>query len=182
MHPELLNHPYFTRYYQQWQERPESTAFVGVADLLCAYHYYDDARRVCEIGLQHNPKLISGRLVYARVLKASGNNELAAAELRTILAQDGKHREAQRLLREVAPMPFVEESAIPPVKPAATESQSGMQTITMAHLYAMQGHYGEARKIYQKIAEAEPDNQEVQDALAKLARQKKADSDVATKH
>lgn len=164
MHPELINHPYFMRYYRRWQEAPTSSAFVGVADLLCAHAHYDDAIKVCREGLTHNPDLISGRLILARCLVARGESEAAREVLGEILALVPGHVEALRLQQHVQPQ------LVTPVmtSPAGTPTSNPWATMTMARLYLMQGLRQEAREVFQAILVRDPQHAEARRGLTAL--------------
>lgn len=164
MHPELINHPYFLRYYRRWQEAPTSSAFVGVADLLCAHAHYDDAIKVCRDGLTHNPDLISGRLILARCLVARGEGEAARDVLGEILALAPAHVEALRLQQQLQPQ------LVTPVTTPATGAPTSnpWATMTMARLYLMQGLQQEAREVFQAILTRDPQHAEARRGLTAL--------------
>ncbi len=67
MHPNLLNNSHFLRYHNQWQENPTSILFAPIAEYLISYDLLDEALKICLAGLVHHPKMVSGRLVLAKI-------------------------------------------------------------------------------------------------------------------
>lgn len=71
------------------------------------------------------------------------------------------------------PIPFTAPPpvAAPPLAPEpvpAPPKEDLFTTVTMADLYAKQGHYDQAREIYQRMLEKDPDNRELRQKLAAL--------------
>ncbi|MBI4367244.1 MAG: tetratricopeptide repeat protein [Deltaproteobacteria bacterium] len=158
MHPDLLNNPVFLRYYGRWQADPRSAAFVGVADFLRQYQLFEDARKVCEEGLRHNPDLVSGRLVLAHVLAALEAFDAAGEQIQWILFRRPDHPGAKRLLATLGD------------KVKQDQVRTPWATVTMARLYARQGHPDQAEKIYQLILAREPENSEAKEGLESLGK------------
>ncbi|MBI4238235.1 MAG: tetratricopeptide repeat protein [Deltaproteobacteria bacterium] len=187
LHPDLVNNTLFLQYYQRWQSQQQSVAFVGVADLLFAYGCFQEAIRVCEEGLRHNPHLVSGRLILARALEATQCYDAAKRVVEEILERAPNNAEAKTLhtylgrapLPVVVPLPATPavapapRSAIQPERaaPAAAVEQgfsNPWATLTMARLYAQQGLRAEALKTYEAIVQREPDNQMARQELQQL--------------
>lgn len=160
MHPELLNNSIFLRYYNQWQEDPTSILFAPIAEYLQIYGMVEEAITVCQEGLKHHPNLISGRLALAKAYLKKKEFAKAREELRPILQQIPKQPKALELLESIEKEITVE---LPPPKKVMN-----WETLTMAKIFAAQGHRERAREVCHAILKREPANKEVQQALAQL--------------
>lgn len=158
MHPELLKNSIFLRYYQQWQQDPISIVFVPIAEYFLSYGLTGEAARVLQAGLIHHPDLISGRLCLAKVYLRTKELPRAQAELDRVLAIVPNQEKAMELMRGIK-----KESA-----PSELEPILPWQTVTMAKIYAAQGHREQARQVYQVILAKDPQNQEAIQGLQQL--------------
>ena len=142
MHPELLNNSIFLRYYNQWQEDPTSIVFAPIAEYLQIYGMLDEAIKVCLEGLKNHPDLVSGRLALAKAYVRKMDFEKAREELRRVLILMPDQEKALELMaqvdKELSPTP-------------KTKQPIGWETVTMAKIYASQGHLHKAREVYQAI-------------------------------
>jgi len=175
MHPDLLNNSLFLRYYSQWQKNPDSIVFASIADYLLTYGLIDDAYKVCEEGLKRHPRFTVGRFMMAKIHLKRGNYEEAEEQLRGILEMNPKNEQAYNLLSKMDEVKRGQPQEIHVEIPAQNASPSEIispampsdwQTVTMAKIYAAQGHPEKAREIYQSILERDPQNEA---ALAGLA-------------
>ncbi|HEY5610160.1 MAG TPA: tetratricopeptide repeat protein [Thermoanaerobaculia bacterium] len=66
---------------------------------------------------------------------------------------------------EAAPPPAEEEPSFEEPQAAAPPAEDPTTTVTMADLYAKQGHYDQARDIYQRMLERDPMNRELRQKL-----------------
>jgi predicted Zn-dependent protease len=169
MHPELLNNSLFLKYYKQWQDDPYSIVFAPIADYFLMYGMVDDAMKVCREGLKRHPNLVSGRIVMAKVHLKRGNWDEAEAELTAVLSIvpdnqtaremlatiDGERKAEGAVFKEAAErvQTHAERDA-----PKQAEDES-WQTVTMADIFARQGHNEKARKIYLSVLSREPHNE-----------------------
>lgn len=180
MHPDLLNNSLFLRYYQQWQENPASIVFASIAEFFLRYNMIDDARKVCEAGLVHHPQLISGRLVLAKILCAKGDWAGAEVTLGALLAEHPRHEAAAKIMRWIerfrqAPVPddtVAVEVDAPTVwsdDDTTADIPLGWRTVTMAKIFAVQGHHDKARQIYESILHGDPGNEAARQGLVLLA-------------
>ncbi|MBD3258628.1 tetratricopeptide repeat protein [candidate division GN15 bacterium] len=62
---------------------------------------FSHAVRLCKEGLAEQPRLVSGRLIYAAALLRAGQEESAAEELHRVLALDPDHVVALKLLGDI---------------------------------------------------------------------------------
>ncbi len=176
VHPDLLNNSFFLRYYKQWQDDPSSVVFAPIADYLLRYGMINDAMKVCREGIKHHPRLVIGRIVMARIHVQRGNWEEAQSEIEAALAIAPMNTQALSLANEIA-------ASLTEGRPTDTTPQHPREdhpidhgppsspswsTITMAGIYAAQGHYDEARKIYASILSSDPDNGPAMRGLASL--------------
>lgn len=177
MHPDLLNNDLFLRYYKQWQDDPQSIVFAPIAEYFLNYGLVDDAQKVCREGLKKHPYLVSGRIVMAKVLLKRGNWEEAEDEIRAVLAVSPENPNARAILGEISALRNREETRIEDrdtekVYLSADEVSAGMpsswNTLTMANIYASQGHFERARNIYRSILDADPTNEEARRGLGVL--------------
>ena len=157
MHPELLNNSLFLRYYEQWQQDPASIVFAPMADFLLSVGNTEEAIRICLEGLNHHPEFISGRLVLAKAFIQKREFERAKEELHRVLAKVPAQKRAKEL--------FV---LIEVEKTAAVSPTPHWQTLTMAKIYAAQGHREQAREVCRSILKKEPHNEEAQLQLSRL--------------
>lgn len=160
------NHPAFQRYFDLWQKDESSFVFVPLADMLRSEDLLEEAREVCERGLQHHPDSVSGRLILAKVYWNLGRKEEADGIARQILERMPSHPEAQKFLlhdplgSEATSDQREREGEAPPALPAegVTRTPIMMQTLTMAKILAEQGAFTEARTIVQMLLQQDPDN------------------------
>jgi Tfp pilus assembly protein PilF len=165
MHPDLLNNSLFLRYYSQWQKDPDSIVFASIADYFLRYGMIDSAFKVCKEGLRRHPKLTVGRVVMAKIQLARGNFEEAEEEVRTALQIAPKGQQIEDLMARI-------DQARKAAEPATHSSESPVpsewQTVTMAQLFAQQGHTDRAREIYYTILEKDPQNEDAHRGLAAI--------------
>lgn len=165
MHPDLLNNSLFLRYYSQWQKNPDSIVFASIADYFLRYGMIDNALKVCKEGLKRHPKLTVGHIVMAKIHIARGNFEEAEEELRITLQIIPKSQQAEELMAKIEEVKRGTEPEAGMPKPAMP---SEWQTVTMAQIYAEQGHADRAREIYYSILEKDPQNEDAHRGLAAI--------------
>jgi len=176
MHPELLNNSLFLRYYVQWQKNPDSIVFAPIADYLLYYGMAEDALKICDEGLKRHPRLTVGHLIMAKVQLKRGKLDEAEEALRMALQITPKNQRAEELLvtieeaRNGHPLgdDFGALNVERPPPETAQSMPSEWQTITMAKIFAQQGHIDRAREIYQAILEREPQNEDARRGLASI--------------
>ncbi|MFA4873750.1 MAG: tetratricopeptide repeat protein [bacterium] len=176
MHPELLNNSLFLKYYKQWQDDPSSIVFAPISEYFLMYDMPDAALKVCREGLKRHPNLVSGRIVMARIHIKRGNWEEAESELNRVLSVVPENQMAKRLMREVDLLRSEERADVQAHAPAASPpapSDAGVRykswnTVTMASIFASQGHYDRAREIYNSILAHDPGNEAAQRGMAEL--------------
>lgn len=159
MHPDLLNNSIFLRYYNQWQENPASVVFAPIAEYLQIYKMADEAILVCQEGLKHHPQSVSGRLALAKAFIQKKELGKAREQLKIVLNLVPKQEKAMELLglleKEISPQEM-------------GRQRVSWETVTMAKIYAAQGHADRAREVYQSILQREPANQDAIQGLALL--------------
>jgi len=178
MHPDLLNNSRFLKYYQQWQTDPSSILFAPVAEFLLMYGIVDDALKVCREGLKRHPDLVSGRIVMAKIHLRRENWDEAEAELRRALSIVPDNRTAREMMAAIDAKRVAEgemlrieaerSSGFPEYGHDRSEDQS-WQTITMADIFAKQGHSDRARRIYQSILAVDPENEAARRGIESLS-------------
>lgn len=178
MHPDLLNNSRFLKYYQQWQEDPSSILFAPVAEFFLMYGMVDDALKVCREGLRRHPGLVSGRIVMAKIHLRRENWDEAETELRRALSIVPGNSTAREMMERIDAKRVAEGEALrnEAGRPESfadyvidrTDDQS-WQTITMADIFAKQGHSDKARKIYQSILAEDPENEAARRGIESLS-------------
>ena len=178
MHPDLLNNSRFLKYYQQWQGDPSSILFAPVAEFFLMYGMVDDALNVCREGLRRHPELVSGRIVMAKIHLRRENWDEAEAELRRALGIVPENRTAREMMERIDAKRVAEGEALKVEAERSdgfddfaldrTDEQS-WQTITMADIFARQGHSDRARRIYQTILAQDPENEAARRGIESLS-------------
>lgn len=173
MHPDLLNNSLFLRYYGQWQKNPESIVFAPIADYLLNYNLTDDAQKICEEGLKRHPSLTVGHIVMAKIHMKRQKLEEAEEELRLVLQIAPGNRRAGEMMVKLEDLRKGGTSEIgietpPSDAPPSSQTPSEWQTVTMAGIYAEQGHVEKAREIYLSVLERDPQNETALKGLASI--------------
>lgn len=162
MHPELLNNAIFLRYYELWQEDPTSIVFAAIAEYLIGYQLYDQAIEICQRGLKSNPELVSGRLALAKAFFRKKEYPQAREILKNLLQQYPEQEKGLELWH------LLKEEKKPETAAEKSREKAGWQTVTMAKIFAAQGHKEKAREVYQHILKQDPQNREAQEGLKAL--------------
>jgi len=176
MHPDLLNNSRFLKYYKQWQEDPSSIVFAPIAEYFIIYGMIDEAIEICRAGIQKHPNFVSGRMVMAKAYFKRGNWDEAEVELKNVLGLMPENLSARKLVDEIAELRRNESTDLisnvdemvkvqPNLKKSVTPS---LNTVTLASIYASQGHSEEAREIFESILKREPDNESAMRGLKAL--------------
>lgn len=157
MHPDLLSNFIFLRYYAQWQEDPASVVFAPIAEYLIGVGQYDDAITICRQGLEHNPEMVMGQVALAKAHFRKKDFSHAREILRRVLlAQPNQHKAAEL-------MELMDQQEAPP-----PQKISSWETVTMAKIFAEQGHTEQAKQVYQTILSRDPGNEEALNGLKHL--------------
>ena len=170
MHPALLNNSVFLKYYEQWQADPTSIVFAPIAEFLIQVGQADAAIPVCLEGLKHHPSFVMGRLALARAYAEKKETAKAKEQLVFVLNQFPDQPQALQLLKaldviSLAAAPVQEE----PVEGLGrTAGGSSWETVTMAKIYASQGHVKKAQEIFESILQKNPNHEEAKRGLASL--------------
>jgi tetratricopeptide (TPR) repeat protein len=97
------------------------------------------------------------------------NKRAEAAEYyRKILAVDPTNGEVARALKEMEASFIVKEIDLGDAKSARDERPSELATMTLAGIYAAQGYYNKALRIYREVLDREPGNREAKEMVTKL--------------
>lgn len=158
-------------------DNPGSRLFLKLAR---AYHQdgrLAEAEEVLQKGLVLHPSEIEARELLARVMEDQGNQEGALTQLTLAAREIGRHAVVYERLAgiwELRGMISEAEQARQLAKglsldPAqATLSDLGQDTVTMAEIYAEQGHLEQAAAIYRKILAKKPGDTEIKNRLDQL--------------
>jgi tetratricopeptide (TPR) repeat protein len=186
-------------YRQMVTKDPSSQVFVYLAEALFERGMYTEAIETCLNGLRLHPHDLRARVIlglsYLRTdsLDRAESELLKAKEILEInlatyqgLAElyerkgDEEKSSLYRRLYEAVQSPETmaarEPEASPQIEPeveAPAEEEPEVATVTMAKLYAQQGHLDKAAAVYRTILETAPETPEVAARLAELERKGK---------
>lgn len=179
------------------ESEPRTHTFARLADLYRQAEERERALSVIRDGLREHPYYLDARLLHARVLLELGSDEAARIEFEHILALDpanplacmalgvervettaggsGGAASAEDWLEaleeawrgdeaDARPAPRSGETGAAPVP------TKGIETSTLAGLYASQGLFDRAIAVYEQMLSRNPDNTDLGAALADLRR------------
>ena len=115
-----------------------------------------------------DPDNMVARTYMGEILLAENKKEEAAEHFRHLLSIDPTNEEASRTLEEIESQFQVKEIDLSDKKHVKDERPGELATLTLAGIYAAQGYYNKALKIYHDILQKEPENVEVQGMVDKL--------------
>lgn len=162
MHPELLSNFIFLRYYAQWQEDPTSVVFAPIAEYFISVGQYDEAIAICRQGLEHNPEMVMGQVALAKAHFRKKDFPHAREILVRVLRAHPQQPKAAEL------MELMDQAEAPAMVEAPPPKKSSWETVTMAKIFADQGHVDQAKQVYQTILERDPSNEEALNGLKQL--------------
>jgi Tfp pilus assembly protein PilF len=176
MHPDLLNNSRFLKYYQQWQNDPTSIVFAPIAEYFIIYGMIDEAIEICRAGIRTHSDFISGRVVMAKAYLKRGNWDEAEIELKNVLAMMPENAAANKLMADIANLrenevsdPSFDISEPVGEAPRSYDNETpSINTVTLASIYASQGHHEQAREIFESILKREPENESAMRGLKSL--------------
>jgi tetratricopeptide (TPR) repeat protein len=102
------------------------------------------------------------------ILLAEDKRAEAAEFYRRILSIDATNTEVARALKEMEASFVVKEIDLADAKAMRDERPRELATMTLAGIYAAQGYYNKALRIYHDVLEREPGNMEAKEMVAKL--------------
>jgi len=102
------------------------------------------------------------------ILLAEDKRSEAARYYRRLLGVDATNEEVAGILKELEASLPLREIDLADAKTVRDERPRDLATMTLAGIYAAQGYYGKALRIYREILEREPGNREALDMVAKL--------------
>ncbi|MCY3601341.1 MAG: hypothetical protein OXN85_15345 [Gemmatimonadetes bacterium] len=174
---------------------PRTHTFARLADLYRQAGEHERALGVIRDGLSEHPYYLDARLLHARVLLELGRDEVARVEFEHILALDPANPLACMALGvkrvatdgsdgaasaddwlETLEDAWRNDGADAPSAPAGGTASApavppkGIETSTLAGLYASQGLFDRAIGVYEQMLSRDPDNADLTGALAELRR------------
>ncbi|MGD1049350.1 MAG: tetratricopeptide repeat protein, partial [Candidatus Krumholzibacteriaceae bacterium] len=102
------------------------------------------------------------------ILLAEDKRQEAAECYRRILAIDPTNETVARALKEMEASFVVKEIDLGNAKAVRDERPGELATMTLAGIYAAQGYYNKALRIYRDVLDREPGNREAKEMVAKL--------------
>jgi tetratricopeptide (TPR) repeat protein len=186
-------------YRQMLTKDPSSQVFVYLAEALFERSMYAEAIETCLNGLRLHPHDLRARVILGLSYLGTDNLDRAESELLRAkeileintaayqgLAElyerkgDEEKSSLYRRLYEAVQAPETiaapEPEASPRIEPeveAPADEEPEVATVTMAELYAEQGHLDKAAAVYRTILETAPQTPEVAARLAELERKRK---------
>lgn len=145
----------------------------GSAHVILAKCYYDkgaterakaEFRRVLELDGENMVAL----KFMGDILLAEDTRSEAAEYYRKVLGIDPTNEEIARALKEMEASFAVKEIDLADAKSARDERPRELATMTLAGIYAAQGYYNKALRIYGEVLDREPGNREAKEMVAKL--------------
>ncbi len=143
------------------------------AHVILAKCYYDkgaterakaEFRRVLELDAEN---LVALKFM-GDILLAEDKRPEAAECYRKILAVDPSNADVARALKEMESSFVVKEIDLADEKKTRDERPRELATMTLAGIYASQGYYNKALRIYHDVLDREPGNAEAKEMVAKL--------------
>lgn len=163
-------------------DNPGSHGALRLAKAYRDHGRLDQARAVLGRGLAVNPENIEARALLADVLEQLGEADGALAQLIMAAQELGRHAAVYanlaRLLRasgrpqEAARVKALAEAMAAGV--GSLPSVGGLESATMAAIYAAQGHAKQAEDIYRTLLARDPANAEAQASMAETRRKASA--------
>lgn len=156
--PDLFRNPHFARYYRTWEKNDLSIVFIPLAQICREQGLFDEAREICEKGLQRHPASVAGRLMLARILLDREEMDKARTVVETVIAEFPGQQEAQTLLQRIKRgLGAVEEGdEITEVGGSPDNATPIWENVTMAKIYADQGDRKIARQMVERILTRTP--------------------------
>lgn len=187
-------------YRQMLTKDPSSQVFVYLAEALFERSMYVEAIETCLNGLRLHPHDLRARAILGLSYLRTDNLDRAEAELlrakeileintttylglAELYERRGEKEKSSlyRRLHEALQSPETmagggqdEELQVEPELEAAAEEEVEVATVTMAELYAQQGHPDKAAALYRRILASSPGTAGVEERLDDLARKAKA--------
>ena len=97
---ELLS-PECEKYKNVLQKDPRSKAFAPLADIYRKYAMMDEALKVLQTGIRHNPEYVPGHLALARCYYDQGRHDLCYSTLKPLIGDNRDNFKLQSLFSEV---------------------------------------------------------------------------------
>lgn len=166
-------------------ENPGSRLFLRLAEAYAGLERWDEAAAVLERGLSLRPQEVEARRLLAQVYLAQGRRPQALEQLwqaaqelgrqagiydmlADLWAQEGQEAAAQAARRLGKDLLDLAQGPAPAAPAAAKAPQD---TVTMAEIYASQGHADKAAQIYRRLLAQEPGRADYAQRLAQLTGQ-----------
>lgn len=153
---DLMRNSHFVRYYHTWQKNPLSVVFIPLAQICREKGLFFEARTLCEEGLTHHPRSVSGRLMLSRILFDLEHFEEAERLVRDILMELPGQKEAQSLKHQIARC-----RGLPPEdqRQGQPPTTSLWENVTMAKVYADQGERKISLQILERVLAKKPNDE-----------------------
>jgi tetratricopeptide (TPR) repeat protein len=186
-------------YRQMLTKDPSSQVFVYLAEALFERSMYMEAIDTCLNGLRLHPHDLRARVILG--LSYLRTDKLDRAECELLRAQEileinmaayqglvelferkgdeeksSRYRRLYEMVQPAEAVTVTERESSPQIEleiDRAAEEEPGVATVTMAELYAQQGHLDKAVTVYRTLLGISPANPEIARRLAELERKAK---------
>lgn len=144
----------------------------------------DEAEAQFRKALDQDPDNLMARSQLGALLLESGRHQAAIDEFQKVLTLNPDDEAVQQLLKEAiekaageAPKPKAPPAAA--VKETRSKAKEPTATLTLAELYAKQGHYDKAVEVFQELLAADPQNLLLRQKLAEAVEKQGASEGAA---
>jgi tetratricopeptide (TPR) repeat protein len=169
---------------ERYSRARDSRVFAPLADAYRKSGDVDKAIEILERGLEKMPTYASAHVILGKCYYDKGATERAKSEFRRVLELDGenlvalkfmgdillaedKRPEAAEFYRRILAIDATN-AEVADAKSMRDERPKELATMTLAGIYAAQGYYNKALRIYHDVLEREPGNMEAKEMVAKL--------------
>ncbi|GEM_PF-1391084 len=166
----LSKNSHFSRYYRTWQKNPLSVVFIPLAQICREQGLLEEAKEICQRGLEHHPESVSGRLMLSRILFDMEEFTTARDMVEKILQDYPAQQEAKTLLEKMkrcqpdyennSELSSLPEDDTEKVFAKSLEPITNLwENATMAKIYADQGETKIALQIVDRLLARNPSHE-----------------------
>jgi len=145
----------------------------AIAHVILGKCYFDKgaterAKVEFEKVLELDPENMVALKMLGDILSAEGKKKEALEYYRKLISIDPTNKEVSKLINEMEGEFEAKELSLEDTEKIRDQRPKELATMTLAGIYAAQGYYNKALKIYREILSKEPDNKEAQNMVDKL--------------
>jgi len=145
----------------------------AIAHVILGKCYFDKgaterAKVEFEKVLELDPENMVALKMLGDILSAEGKKKEALEYYRKLISIDPTNKEVSKIISEMEGEFEAKELSLEDTEKIRDQRPKELATMTLAGIYAAQGYYNKALKIYREILSREPDNKEAQNMVDKL--------------